>query len=210
MANLYISLNDFVFESLTADSTIRKFIKEIKRYNSVLVRKIKNKYFLSKELLGYFKYPYKISVSYFLYLLRNPGKRKNEVLLSTSWKEYLYDVEWDIWGHINYEQDLSLEECMFQFYKLNKTLRKKFGSGVKLFVTTERNKGGRKGFHNHFVLCSSDKTRIGFIKSTIDSFFRRNDLAITDVTKYIPDLGGLNYILKEIEILKDGYDLIII
>ncbi|MGD0755920.1 MAG: hypothetical protein ABR927_12755 [Bacteroidales bacterium] len=208
MGNMYVSLKDFRIESKISESTIRNFIKEVLRFSKDLVRIIKNKYYLSKELVKYFKYPYKMSVSYYLFLLRNKGKRKNEVLLSTSWKEYLYDIKWDLWGHINYEPDLTIIDCMFQFYKVEKILRKEFGPGVKLFFTTERNKGGRKGFHNHFVLYSSDKSLLGSIKITIDLFFRRNGLSVTDVEKYIKEKKGLRYIMKEIDIIKDGYGLI--
>lgn len=208
MENIFVSLNDFRVKSKVSESTVRIFIKEVLRFNRNLVRIVKSKYYLSKDLVGYFKYPYRMSVSYYLFLLRNRGKRKYQLLLSTSWKEYIYDIQWDIWGHINYEPDLTLEDCMFQFYKVEKILRKKFVSGIKIFFTTERNKGGRKGFHNHFVLYSPDKSLLGSIKITIDSFFRRNNLSVTDIERYIKEKKGLKYIMKEIDIIKDGYGLI--
>lgn len=208
MENIYVSINDFKVKSKISESTIRTFIKEVLRFNQDLIRIIKNKFYLSLELLDYFKNPHRMSVSYYLFLLRNRNKKKNKVLLSTSWKEYLCTTKWDMFGHVNYEHDLSLEDCMFYFYRVEKILKRKVGHGIKLFYTTEKNKGGRKGFHNHFVLYTSDKSKLGFIKNIIDSFFRKDGLSITDIGRYIMEKKGLKYILKEVDDIKDGYDLI--
>jgi hypothetical protein len=209
MENLYVSIDDFIIDSLISESTLRKFIKDVLRYNTDLIRKIKNKYFLSKKLIDYFKYPYKMSVSYYLFLLRNKDKKKKTVSLSTSLKEYIYNIKWDLFGHISYEPDLSIVDCMFQFYNVEKVLSKEFGPGIKIFYTTERNKGGRRGFHNHFVLYSPDKSILGSIKIIIDIYFRKYGLSLTDIERYIGKYQGLDYIMKEVNIHKDGYDLII-
>lgn len=208
MDNVYISLNDFIIESKKSDSTIRKFIKEIDLANSHWVKKIKNRYYLNKRLLEYFTIPYKISFSYWVYAFVNRSNKPKCQSLSQAWEDYLLNKEWNYFGHVSYERETSMLDCMYLFDRLIKKIRKSIKSKVEIFYTSERNKIRRKGFHSHFVLYSSNVKDLENIKTIIDSFFRRNALGLTDIERYIRELDGVKYIMKEININKDGFGLI--
>jgi hypothetical protein len=205
---LYISLNDFILESKRSDSTIRKFIKEIGMVNSTWVRTIKNRYYLNKRLLEYFLVPYKMSVSYFVFTYLNKSKRSKTRSLSESMLDHLKNKEWNYFGHISYEKETSMMDCMYLFDKVIKRIKKMVKCDVEIFYTSERNKIRNKGYHSHFVLYTSNLDENENIKNIIESFFRRNALGLTDITKYIKELDGLKYIMKDINVIKDGYGLI--
>lgn len=208
MDNVYISLNDFMIESKKSDSTIRKLIKDIGVMDPIWVRKIKNRIYLNKRLLEYYLVPYKMSVKYFVYTHLNKSKRTRIKSLSESMLDYLQSKEWSFIGHVSYERDTSMMDCMYLFDKTIKRIKRLVKCDVEIFYTSERNKIRNKGFHSHFVLYSSNAEELENIRNIIESYFRRNALALTEIQRYIRELNGLKYIMKEINIHKDGYGLI--
>jgi hypothetical protein len=221
MNNNYISLTDFMLIVHKSESTIRRFIKEVLVSSNSLIIKIKNKYYMDKVLLDYFKYPYsyRISVSYFIFkIIQYPKmKVKKEKMKEEAFSQFepyyesmyadLSRVSWNLFGHVSYHREISLVDCIYVFEKLYRKLKRKFGSQIYLFYTTEKDKS-RRGHHNHFLLYAFERDTLPGIKCFIDAFFRKNYFALTDVRIYDREKDGLRYIMKDIQIINDGFELL--
>lgn len=208
MDNVYISLDDFIIESKRSDSTIRKFIKDIGVANTIWIKKIKNKYYLNKRLLEYYMVPYKMSVSYFIYTHLEKSRIPRNTLLSESLLDHLDKHEWHFFGHVSYERETSMMDCMYLFDKVIIRIKKLVKCDVEIFYTSEKNKIRNKGYHSHFVLYASNTKELENIRNIVEYFFRKNALGLTDIQIYIRDLDGLSYIMKDIDANKDGYGFI--
>jgi hypothetical protein len=221
MNNIYISLTEFMLIVNKSETTVRRFIKEVLISCNSLIIKIKNKYYLDKVLLDYFKYPYsyRISVSYFIFkIIQYPKMKVNKEKVKEEayaqfepYYETLYNdlsrVDWNLFCHVSYNREIPIEDCIYFFEKLYRKLKQKFGSQIYLFYTTEKDKS-RRGHHNHFLLYSSESDTLPGIKYFIDAFFRRNYLGLTDVRIYDRKKDGLRYIMKQVPQINDGFELL--
>lgn len=221
MNKTYISLNDFISLSGKSKSLVREFLRMVKDLSNSFFIKVKNKVYIDKILLEYFKLPntYKVSVSYFIFRIINYPRMKanNERMKEEAHSNYepyyetiyndLSQRSWDLFGHVSYTKEITIVDCIYLFEKLHKKLKKNFGSQIIMFYTTEKDKA-RKGYHNHFVLKTSDIDNIWEIKYFIDSYFRRNNRGITDIRKYEGSKQGLRYIMKDIPEVNDGFELL--
>lgn len=213
MKHTYLSTNDFLFLSIRSESETRKFLQLIKSKYDDFSRVINNKYFFRKDLLLYFQYPPGSKIEKFIFGLKkknSTAKKRNDInSYQGYWKKELSKKDWHLFGHVSYLDNYSTEDCMYFFYKLKKFLKREIKVNIEIFYTTERNKERGGGHHNHFVLRTDCVNALSDIKVRIDSFFRRNNFSFTDIKKYNMDRDGLSYILKEIDTVKDGFDLIL-
>lgn len=214
-------MNDFIFQSGKSKSLVREFLRMVKDLSNSLIIKVKNKLYIDKILLEYFKLPnnYKVSVSYFIFRIINYPKMKVtrekmkkeansqfELYTETLYND-LSEIDWNLFGGVTYSKEVSIEDCIYFFEKLYRKLKRKFGSHICLFYTSEKDKA-RKSHHNHFVLKTSDIDNLWEIKYFIDSYFRRNNRGVTDIRKYDGSKPGLRYIMKDIPTINDGFEFL--
>jgi hypothetical protein len=92
--------------------------------------------------------------------------------------------------------------------RLGKKLATKYkGNEVRLFYTVEQNPD-LSGYHAHFLLWldAEDKTAI---KQFTETSLRGKSINVNTYLEHNnPNEGGVAYILKEINLNPDGYDLI--
>ena len=216
MNNTYISLTEFMTIVHKSETTIRRFIKEVLINCNTLIIKVKNKYYLDKILLEYFKYPYsyRISVSYFIHSVIKKPARSPVTFSEYQFEPYyetmyndLSNIDWNIFGSVTYSREIPIVDCIYLFERLFRRIVRKFRCHVSLFYTTEKDKL-RKGYHNHFVFHATDCDALSEIKNFIDGYFRRNNLGLTDLRIYDWGKNGLRYIMKEIPQINDGFELL--
>jgi hypothetical protein len=121
---------------------------------------------------------------------------------------YLSGFQWNFFGSVRYAHKLQLNSVKERMERLGKKLATKYKRNeVRLFYTVEQNPD-LSGYHAHFLLWQNaeDKTAI---KQFIENSLRGK---IVNVNPYLerfnPDEGGVAYILKDINLNPDGYDLI--
>lgn len=108
-------------------------------------------------------------------------------------QNYLWGMEWDLFGTISYSNIMGALTCVSKMNKFYDQLRMIAGSAeVRLFFTTEAYLE-RNGHHNHFVLHCSDKTILPEIQRFIQSYFKRNQV---DLQPYNENDTGIFYITK--------------
>ena len=214
-------MNDFIVQSGKSKSLVREFLKRVKDLSNSFIIKVKNKLYIDKVLLEYFKLPnnYKVSISYFIFKIISYPKMKvnRESMKEEAHSQFvpyyetmytdLSQIDWNLFGHVSYNREIPIVDCIFLFEKLYIRLKRKFGSNVCLFYTTEKDKE-RRGYHNHLVLNTSDYDTLPGIKCFIDAYFRRNNLGLTDIRIYDRKKDGLRYIMKDLHIINDGFEFL--
>jgi hypothetical protein len=93
---------------------------------------------------------------------------------------------------------------------LQKKLATKYkGNEFRLFFTVEQN-SDCNGYHAHFLLWTdaNDKTKIKHFTENKLRGKNENQTVNTYLERFNPEEGGVAYILKEINLNPDGYDLI--
>nr|WP_319401015.1 hypothetical protein [uncultured Carboxylicivirga sp.] len=119
-----------------------------------------------------------------------------------------YANKWNLFGSISYNGNLNIDSCNYQFYRLEKYLKKVFKLPFEIIYTTELNEVRGTGHHNHFVARVCSENDYMPLKRLIDAFFRNASLGLTDIRKYNQHLDGFGYILKDVDRLKDGFGIV--
>jgi hypothetical protein len=121
---------------------------------------------------------------------------------------YLSGFEWDFFGCVRYAHKLQLNSVKERMERLGKKLANKYkGNEVRLFYTVEQNPD-LSGYHAHFLLWldADDKTAI---KQFAENSLRGKSLnGNTYLERFNQNEGGVAYVLKEINLYPDGYDLV--
>ena len=130
--------------------------------------------------------------------------KKTEDIKGSYLAYLLSEFDWDFFGCVRYVHKLQLKE------RLGKKLASKYkGNEIQLFYTVEQNPV-LSGYHAHFLLWldEEDKTAIKqFAENTLRGN-SDNQTVNTYLERFNPDEGAVAYILKEINLNPDGFDLI--
>ena len=128
--------------------------------------------------------------------------------LQGNWENFLRTFDWHYFATVRYSKKnslLSARKHMETFFNVLSLIYPQ--NKLRMFFTTESNDEG--GFHNHFILWTDIKSAKS-VTGTFEKHFRGKgsvSFANTKINKYDPNQGGIGYILKELQIRKDGYDL---
>lgn len=191
---------------MKSDKTIRRLSKSKQSQTTqsglALVMKEKGRIYLHRELLGLYVSDFYLWMEHNR-LLRRRTKEINEP--SAFFRQFL----WTWYCHVSYEiprNELACHNIMERYFE---RLQNRFQQYTfRLLYASERNKADN-GFHNHFVLYSSDGGNNIKVKEYTDSYFRSKGIgALTKIERYDPELNGVNYILKDIALVTDGWDIL--
>jgi hypothetical protein len=177
-----------------SESKVRRKLRLLERSNFALyVYRLMNKLFVSEALLSL-----------------NLDSLKKTKDIKGNYLAYLSGFEWDYFGCVRYAHQMQLNTVKMRMERLAKKLATKFKQNeIRLFYTIERNPD-KDGYHAHFLLWTDadDKTAM---KQFAENSLRGksdNQTVNTFMEPFNPDEGGVAYILKEINLNPDGYDLI--
>jgi hypothetical protein len=177
-----------------SESKVRRKLRLLERSNFALyVYRLMNKLFVSEALLSL-----------------NLDSLKKTKDIKGNYLAYLSGFEWDYFGCVRYAHQMQLNTVQMRMERLAKKLATKFKQNeIRLFYTIERNPD-KDGYHAHFLLWTDadDKTAM---KQFAENSLRGksdNQTVNTFMEPFNPDEGGVAYILKEINLNPDGYDLI--
>lgn len=177
-----------------SQSKVRRKMRLLERSNfAMYFYRLMNKLFVSEALLNFDM---------------NSFKKTKDI--KGNYLAYLSGFEWDFFGCVRYAHKLQLNSVKERMERLGKKLATKYkGNEIRLFYTVEQN-ADLSGYHAHFLLWldADDKTAIK--KFTENSLRGKNDnhTVNTYLERFNPDEGGVAYILKEINLNPDGFDLI--
>jgi hypothetical protein len=123
---------------------------------------------------------------------------------------YLSGFEWDFFGCVRYAQKLQLNSVKERMERLGKKLATKYkGNEVRLFYAVEQN-SDLSGYHAHFLLWLDVDDKTAIIRFNENSLRGKSDNQTlnTYLERFNLDQGGVAYILKEINLNLDVFDLI--
>ncbi len=123
---------------------------------------------------------------------------------------YLSGFEWDFFGCVSYAHKLQLTSVKERLERLGKKLATKYkGNEIRLFYTVEQNPD-LSGYHAHFLLWLDAEDKTAIKQFTENSLRGKSDsqMVNTFIERFNPNEGGVAYVLKEINLSPDGYDLI--
>lgn len=123
---------------------------------------------------------------------------------------YLSGFEWDFFGCVRYAHKLQLNSVKDRMERLGKKLATKYKwNEIRLFYTVEQNTD-LSGYHAHFLLWLDAEDRTAIKQFTENSLRGKSDnhTVNTFMDRFNPNEGGVAYILKDINLNPDGYDLL--
>ena len=105
-----------------------------------------------------------------------------------------WQMQWDIFVTVSYKDEVSSISCHRKMNKLFDSIKHEYGheSNFRMLFTSEEYKV-RDGYHNHFVLHSSNKKLLPELRNHISHQFRFDHVTIEGYDKYKP---GVYYICK--------------
>jgi succinate dehydrogenase flavin-adding protein (antitoxin of CptAB toxin-antitoxin module) len=203
MNKIKLSIKEFTELAMVTDKTIRAFIK--KRKNNLITHYLitqegnRKKYYLDRSLLEGFIHPYFFKVEKLYVSLLKRSKIEN-------YADFLAEKDWDVFGCVNYDNRMNNFRCREIMQELFEYLTRVYvGNEVRLFFANEVNPS-RLGYHTHFVAYVGNEDRWTEVKRHIHGFLRIKTDCIADIEEFNPELGGLRYITKEINVNPDGFD----
>ena len=202
----YLTIKEFRRRSMKSDKTIRRLIETKKSYTSEtgssLVIKEKGRVHLHKDLLSLY-------VSEFYLWLEQDGYIRKKIKSINEYAEFFGKQEWTWFCHASYEKPHNVLTCHSIMNRFFDRLQKKFPAYTfRLLFASEKNPADN-GYHNHFLLYSTDGNQDPRVKVYADSYFRSNGIgALAKIEPYKKELNGINYILKEISMVPDGWDIL--
>lgn len=177
-----------------SESKVRRKMRLLERSNfAMYFYRLMNKLFVSEALLNF-------DVSSF--------KKTKDI--KGNYLAYLSGFEWDYFGCVRYSYKLQLNSVKERMERLGKKLATKYkGNEVRLFYTVEQNPD-LSGYHAHFLLWLDEDDKTAIKQFTENSIRGKNDnhTVNTFMERFNPNEGGVAYILKEINLNPDGFDLI--
>jgi len=123
---------------------------------------------------------------------------------------YLSGFEWDCFGCVRYAHKLQLNSVKIRMERLGKKLATKYKENeIRLFYAVEQNPDF-SGYHAHFLLWSDSENKTELKRFAENSLRGKSDeqMVNTFMERFNPNEGGVAYILKEINLNPDGFDLI--
>lgn len=204
--NDYLPVNEFRRRSMKSDKTVRRLIEKKKAHSSEsgvgLIVKEKGRIRLHKELLSLY-----VS-DYYLWLEQNGYIRKKTKAIN-EYAEFFKTLKWTWFCHVSYEKPYNVLTCHSIMNRFFERLQSKFPAYTfRMLFASERNPSDN-GYHNHFVIYSTDGKHDPKVKDYADSYFRRKGIAaLTEIVPYVEELNGVNYILKDISLVPDGWDIL--
>lgn len=114
--------------------------------------------------------------------------------------------KWDFACVTNYKQELQISDCVERMKGVNELLNEKFPkAGITMFYTTEANPEN-EGYHNHLVL-SFNTTKTPSLTS-IRKALSNAGTSVPWAKVYDPTKKYIDYIVKEIDQIPDGWNVI--
>jgi len=202
----YLTVKEFQRRSLKSDKTIRRLSKSKQSQTapsgSLLVVKEKGRIFLHRELLGLY-------VSDFYLWMEQNGFLRRKTKEINEHAAFFRQFPWTWYCHVSYAMPRNVLVCHSIMERFFVRLQHRFPQySFQLLFASERNEAD-SGFHNHFVLYCSDDGKNTKVKEYTDSYFRGKGIgALTKIERYDPELNGVNYILKSISLVPDGWDIL--
>ena len=177
-----------------SESKVRRKMRLLERSNfTMYFYRLMNKLFVSEALLNF-------DVSSF--------KKTKDI--KGNYLAYLSGFEWDFFGCVRYAYKLQLNSVKERMERLGKKLATKYkGNEIRLFYTVEQNPD-LCGYHAHFLLWSDSDNKTELKRFAENSLRGKSDeqTVNTYIEQFNPEEGGVSYILKEISLNPDGFDLI--
>ncbi len=177
-----------------SESKVRRKLRLLERINFALyVYRLMNKLFVSEALLSL-----------------NLDSLKKTKDIKGNYLAYLSGFEWDYFGCVRYAHKLQLNSVKERMERLGKTLATKYkGNEVRLFYTVEQNPN-LSGYHAHFLLWTDAENKAELKRFAENSLRGKSNVLTvnTYIKQFYPEEGGVAYILKEISLNPDGFDLI--
>ena len=175
-----------------SESKVRRKLRLLERNNfAMYVYRLMNKLFVSEALLNFDV---------------NSFKKTKDI--KGNYLAYLSGFEWDFFGCVRYSHKLQLNSVKERMERLSKKLATKYkGKETRLFYTVEQNTD-HSGYHAHFLLWMDADDKKAIKQFTENSLRGKSVNVNTYLERFNPDEGGVAYILKDINLNPDGYDLI--
>lgn len=201
----YEKINDFIRRADTSRASIYRFYKKypdlfaetikknIPRYYPISHGKYFNRESLVDEIRG-------------LELENNSMRSIIDNLMDRdSLQTKLWEMNWTFFGTIAYSSDLDKKVCYRLMCTMYNELESKYGDAIdlRLFFTTEPFKV-RNGYHNHFVIYTSNSFYAESIAEDIREFFSYDRVDIVGYDKY---KAGLFYMTKE-GLVNEDWDIL--
>lgn len=190
----YYPLESFKKKLNTSDSTVRRMIDRVKDERS-------------EHLFFLFCGKYYLSL-----VLAEPAFKKelNKKNIRQNYNRYLKKYDWQLFGAVNFNLSLdiaNIRQIMERFF--NELKVKLPLESITLFFATEIN-SDRSGFHVHFLIDYNNAVSGKKIKSFCATYFKKRSKRIAAdllIEEFDRGKGGINYILKQINLFPDGYDI---
>jgi hypothetical protein len=117
----------------------------------------------------------------------------------------LWEMEWTFFGTIAYSSDLDKKVCYRLMNTMYNELESRYGdiTDLRLFFTTEPF-DVRNGYHNHFVINTSNTMLAESIAEDITEFFKYDRVDIVGYDKY---KAGLFYMTKK-GLINEDWDIL--
>ncbi len=202
----YLSVKEFRRRSMKSDKTVRRLSKskelQTAQSGSALVMKENGRIYLHKELLGLF-------VSDFYLWMEHNGFLRRKTKEINEQAAFFRQFPWTWYCHASYKLSRNELACHSIMERYFERLQNKFPQYTfRLLFASERN-AEDNGFHNHFVIYCSDGGKNIKVKEYTEDYFRSKGIgALTKIERYDPALNGVNYILKDIALVPDGWDIL--
>ena len=177
-----------------SESKVRRKMRLLERSNfAMYFYRLMNKLFVSEALLNF-------DVSSF--------KKTKDI--KGNYLAYLSGFEWDCFGCVRYAHKLQMNSVKISMERLGKKLATKYKENeIRLFYAVEQNPDF-SGYHAHFLLWSDSENKTELKRFTENSLRGKSDeqTVNTYLEPFNPEEGGVVYVLKEISLNPDGFDLI--
>ena len=177
-----------------SESKVRRKLRLLERSNFALyVYRLMNKLFVSEALL-------KLNLDSFKKIKDIKG----------NYLAYLSGFEWNYFGCVRYAHKLQMNSIKIRMELLGKKLATKYKENeIRLFYTIER-KPDESGYPAHFLLWSDSEKKVELKRFAENGLRGKSDVQTvnTYLELFNPEEGGVAYILKEISLNPDGFDLI--
>ncbi len=189
----YYTMNEFIKTVHTSRSTVNRFYKKYKALKKERQKDGRNM-LIPENHIKYFSLDMMIEHEHNLrkkiYQMQN---LLDCIRRGDDMQNFLWEMEWDLYGTISYKDLMSSLSCYDRMTKLHEQLKVLVGEAeVRLFFTTE-SYGNRNGHHNHFVCYCSNKSLLPIIQTAIQNTFKRNQV---DLQPYDRDNTGVFYVTK--------------
>ncbi|WP_424493179.1 hypothetical protein [Salinimicrobium sp. GXAS 041] len=190
----YYTMNEFIVKVKSSRSTIQRFYKKHKTIGKERKQEGRNKV-IPESHIKYFSLESMIENEIRLQRkLEQMSKLLECIRKGDDMQNFLWGMEWDIFGTVSYRSIMGAITCFDKMTKLYDTLKALTGDAeIKFYFTTE-SYDVRDGHHNHFVCFCSDKSLLPQIRLFIKKFFKSDQL---DLQEYDPTDTGVFYISKQ-------------